>query len=157
MVLLKPKMRGSKAKCECDLKGFKRLHLPIKPLCGIRPIGVCPTEASANVLHLVAGHPFDGVEQAMIFKVKPLAKADAAIPRKLFCRGFFHSIAADEAEVVVAVVGRPFGLFVAGLRGPRGREIEETVPVDACGLVASSAPNDETPTSDTHTGRPVMA
>lgn len=94
-----------KAKCECHLEIFESVHLPIKPLVGIRPKTVSPTDARAKMLHSEPPQPSNGVFESMIFEIEPLTNSHVRpVTGKQLQRAFWRTILAQQTHVEVPVV-----------------------------------------------------
>src|SRR6185437_12401390 len=122
------------AECQRDGEFLQRAHLPIEPFERARPQAVGPTQSGAQVAHAEPPQPARRILQAMILEMKPLTDAELGrMGRETMRRRLRRAVLAQQAHVEVPVVGGPFGLAVAGGRGPRARQVIETVPVDALG------------------------
>src|SRR5690606_9606712 len=76
--------------------------------------------------------PGDRVVEPVIFEVEPLTDAELGrVAVEVLKRELRRAILAQQTHVEMTVIARALGLFVPRRRGPRGRQVEQAVPVDA--------------------------
>src|SRR5579885_182957 len=114
VVRAKAALLGSEAKGEGDVKRLEGFHLAVKPALPAGTIAVGPTEAGAELLDAEFAEPADGVLEAMVLEMEPLADAELGrVAGKLRESTFGRAIFAKKAHVKVAIVGGAFGFAMA--------------------------------------------
>ncbi len=110
----------------------QRLHLPVEPAERVGAEAVGPGQARAQVRHAEPLHPGDGVVEAVVVVVEPLAEAEVGrVPAELFQRLLRAAVLVEQAHGEMPVVGGALGLAVARRRLPLLGQVVEAVPVDA--------------------------
>lgn len=76
MMRLQPAGLGCEAESDGDVEAVEELHLPIEPAVRSGAEAVRPAQAGTQIAHPEIPHQADGLLQAVILEMKPLADAE---------------------------------------------------------------------------------
>src|SRR5215217_8748848 len=127
-----PAVLGSEAERHRDVEVCECRHLAVEPGERIGAETVRPREAGAQMLDPEPLQPGDGLGQAMVLEVKPLADAEVGrMAGKVIERDLGRAVVAQQAHTEMPIVRGALGLLVPRGRPPGERQVVKAVPMDA--------------------------
>ena len=96
---------GREAKGDCEIKRIESGHKPVEPVLRIGTEPVRPAQSCAQFSGAEIFKRSDGVVQAVVVKMEPLADAELRrVVAKDLVRRFFFAVLTQQSHVKVAVI-----------------------------------------------------